>query len=49
MAEQPSLDGLSRKTKHKRNAVSRVPADDCAIAHVMLDVQATHLGRTFDY
>ena len=49
MAEQPSLDGLARKTKRKRNAVSRVPADDCAIAHVMLDVQATHLGRTFDY
>lgn len=49
MAEQPSLDGLARKTKRKRNAVSRVPAGDCAIAHVMLDVQASHLGRTFDY
>ncbi len=49
MAEQPSLDGFARKTKRKRNAVSRVPADDCAIAHVMLDVQASHLGRTFDY
>lgn len=49
MAEQPSLDGFARKTKRKRNAVSRVPADGCAIAHVMLDVQASHLGRTFDY
>ncbi len=49
MAEQPSLDGFARKTKRKRNAVSRVPANECSIAHVMLDVQASHLGRTFDY
>lgn len=49
MAEQPSLDGLARKTRRKRNAVSRVPANDCHIAHVVLDLQAAHLGRTFDY
>ncbi|MFU0528753.1 primosomal protein N' [Gardnerella vaginalis] len=49
MAEQPSLDGLARKTRRKRNAVSLVPANECPIAHVMLDVQASHLGRTFDY
>ncbi|MFU0662967.1 primosomal protein N' [Gardnerella vaginalis] len=49
MADQPSLDGLARKTKRKRNAVSRVPASECAIAHVVLDVQAAHLGHTFDY
>ncbi len=49
MAEQPSLDGLARKTRRKRNAVSLVPANECPIAHVMLDVQASHLGCTFDY
>lgn len=49
MAEQPSLDGLARKTRRKRNAVSLVSAKECPIAHVMLDVQASHLGRTFDY
>ena len=49
MAEQLSLDGLARKTRRKRNAVSLVPANECPIAHVMLDVQASHLGRTFDY
>lgn len=49
MAEQASLDGLARKTRRKRNAVSLVPANECPIAHVMLDVQASHLGRTFDY
>ncbi|WP_421789803.1 primosomal protein N' [Gardnerella sp. DNF01192] len=49
MAEQPSLDGLARKTRRKRNAVSLVLANECPIAHVMLDVQASHLGRTFDY
>lgn len=49
MAEQPSLDGLARKTRRKRTVAERIPAKKHAIARVILDVQAAHLGRTFDY
>ncbi|MCI1219996.1 MAG: primosomal protein N' [Bifidobacterium sp.] len=48
-AEQPALDGLAPRKRRKRAPSARVPAPDLPIAQVVLDVQATHLGQTFDY
>lgn len=48
-AQQLALDGLAPRKRKRANHKIHVPADHKPIASVMLDVQATHLGRTFDY
>ena len=48
-AEQPAFDGLEPKRKRKRAPAKRQRAARLPIARVVLDVQATHLGQTFDY
>ena len=48
-AQQLALDGLAPRKRRVRASASREPAADDPIAHVVLDVQATHLGQTFDY
>lgn len=48
-AEQLALDGLAPRRRRRREPARRTPASDLPIARVVLDVQATHLGRTFDY
>lgn len=47
-AEQLALDGLAPRKRRKRAAV-RERAHELPVAQVVLDVQATHLGQTFDY
>lgn len=46
---QPALDGLAPKRRKTAKPKTRVVADSLPIARVALDVQAAHLGRTFDY
>lgn len=46
-AEQPALVGLA--PRKRRKSVTHAPAEDNPIAQVVLDVQAIHLGQTFDY
>ncbi|WEV69964.1 primosomal protein N' [Bifidobacterium sp. ESL0775] len=46
-AEQPALAGLA--PRKRRKTVTHTPAGENPIAQVVLDVQATHLGQTFDY
>jgi primosomal protein N' (replication factor Y) len=47
---QPALDGLAPKTRARsKEPKKRLPAESMPIARVVLDVQAAHLGRTFDY
>ncbi|WEV58372.1 primosomal protein N' [Bifidobacterium sp. ESL0728] len=46
-AEQPALAGLA--PRKRRKTVTHTPATQNPIAQVVLDVQATHLGQTFDY
>ncbi|WEV66417.1 hypothetical protein [Bifidobacterium sp. ESL0764] len=46
-AEQPALAGLA--PRKRRKTVTHTPAAKNPIAQVVLDVQATHLGQTFDY
>lgn len=46
-AEQPALAGLA--PRKRRKPVTHTPAKENPIAQVVLDVQATHLGQTFDY
>lgn len=48
-AEQLTLDGLAPKRRRKRAPAEKTPAACHPIAQVVLDVQATHLGQTFDY
>ncbi|PJM76007.1 primosomal protein N' [Bifidobacterium simiarum] len=48
-AEQPALDGLAPRKRRRRAPAEKTPAEHLPIARVMIDVQATHLGRTFDY
>ena len=48
-AEQLTLDGLAPRKRRKRAPATRTPASHNPIAQVVLDVQATHLGQTFDY
>ncbi|WP_137656711.1 primosomal protein N' [Bifidobacterium moukalabense] len=48
-AEQLALDGLAPRKRRKRTPVAKTPAAEHPIAQVVLDVQATHLGQTFDY
>ncbi|NEG54236.1 primosomal protein N' family DNA-binding protein [Bifidobacterium platyrrhinorum] len=47
-AEQPALDGLAPR-RRRRASAGHTPAAHDPIARVVLDIQATHLGRTFDY
>lgn len=48
-AEQLALDGLAPRPRRKRGPVRRTAASEHPIARVVLDVQAAHLGATFDY
>ena len=48
-AEQLALDGLAPRKRRKRMPVAKTPAAEHPVAQVVLDVQATHLGQTFDY
>ncbi|MEJ5920759.1 primosomal protein N' [Bifidobacterium thermophilum] len=48
-AEQPAFDGLEPRRRRKRTAAKRQRAQHRPIARVVLDVQAAHLGQTFDY
>lgn len=48
-AEQLALDGLAPRKRRKRTPAQRVAAEHNPIAQVVLDVQATQLGTTFDY
>lgn len=52
--QQPALDGLTVRPARRRKRTAKAeplhtPAPDLPIAQVVLDVQATHLGGTFDY
>ncbi|KFJ06566.1 DNA replication factor Y [Bifidobacterium tsurumiense] len=47
-AEQLALDGLAPRKRRSR-AQTHTPAQHLPIARVVLDVQATHLGQSFDY
>lgn len=46
-AEQLALAGLAPRKRRKQ--VTHAPAAHNPVAQVVLDVQATHLGQTFDY
>ncbi|NMM97432.1 primosomal protein N' [Bifidobacterium olomucense] len=48
-AEQLTLAGLAPRKRRKRAPAEHVPAAESPIAQVVLDVQALHLGQTFDY
>ena len=48
-AEQPAFEGLEPRRRRKRTAAKRQCAEHQPIARVVLDVQAAHLGQTFDY
>lgn len=48
-AEQLTLDGLAPRKRRKRAPAAKTPAAHLPVAQVVLDVQATHLGQTFDY
>ena len=47
--QQPTFDGMAPRKQHRRSPAQKVPATLNPIARVVLDVQATHLGRSFDY
>ena len=48
-AEQLALDGLAPRKRRKRAPAAKTPASTDPVVQVVLDIQATHLGRTFDY
>lgn len=48
-AQQLALDGLAPRKRRSRASVRHTPAAQNPIASVVLDIQATHLGGTFDY
>ena len=48
-AEQLALDGLAPRKRRKRAPAVKTPAAEHPIAQVVLDIQAIHLGQTFDY
>lgn len=48
-AEQLTLAGLAPHKRRKRAPAEHTPAEQHPIAQVVLDVQALHLGQTFDY
>ena len=47
-AEQLTLAGLAPRKRRKRAPAEHTPAEQHPIAQVVLDVQALHLGQTFD-
>ena len=47
--EQLTLAGLAPRKRRKRAPAEHTPAEQHPIAQVVLDVQALHLGQTFDY
>ena len=47
-AEQLALDGLAPRKRRKRAPAAKTPASTDPVVQVVLDIQATHLGRTFD-
>lgn len=48
-AEQLALKGLAPRKSRSSRKRAKMPAEQLPYASVMLDIQATHLGRTFDY
>ncbi|KAB7789102.1 primosomal protein N' [Bifidobacterium cebidarum] len=48
-AEQLTLAGLAPRKRRKRAPAEHSPAVHLPIAQVVLEVQALHLGQTFDY
>ncbi len=48
VADQPALAGLAPR-RRRRRVHAHEPAATDPVAHVVLDVQAPHLGRDFDY
>ena len=48
-AQQLALEGLAPRKRRSRASVRHTPAAQNPIASVVLDIQATHLGGTFDY
>lgn len=48
-AEQLTLAGLAPRKRRKRAPAEHTPAEQHPIAQVVLNVQALHLGQTFDY
>ena len=48
-AEQLTFAGLAPRKRRKRASAEHTPAEQHPIAQVVLDVQALHLGQTFDY
>lgn len=48
-AEQLTFDGFAPPKRRRRAPAEKTAASELPIAQVVLDVQATHLGRTFDY
>lgn len=48
-AMQPTFDGMQPRTRRTRGKATHTPAAQLPVARVVLDIQATHLGRCFDY
>lgn len=48
-ATQPTFDGMQPRARRLRGKAPRTPAARMPVARVVLDIQATHLGRCFDY
>ena len=48
-AEQPTLEGLEPRKPRRRSVQAKLPAEHNPIASIVLDMQASHLGQTFDY
>lgn len=48
-AEQLAFAGLAPRKRRKRAPAEHTPAEHNPIAQVVLEVQALHLGQTFDY
>lgn len=48
-ATQPTFDGMQPRRRRPRGGAAHTPAVRLPVARVVLDIQATHLGRCFDY
>lgn len=47
-AQQPAFEGLEPR-RPRRRQTERAAASHLPVAHVVLDIQAAHLGQPFDY
>ena len=47
-AQQPAFEGLEPRRRRRRQT-ERAAASHLPVAHVVLDIQAAHLGQPFDY